>query len=162
MNPNLSDQEKARLYDEMQSRGKGKGEASTLEEMRAHTPKKSSWAVYIVVPVVVGLFGLLVYNIPRDDQPPSARPAYESNTNKILAYHQAERYVKKHLKSPSTAAFPKVSEFINHITGTDEQYKIVSWVDSQNGFGAMIRTKWSCVVKINGDMVRCEQIEFYE
>lgn len=51
-------------------------------------------------------------------------------------------YVKEHLKSPKTADFASFTA--SHCTKlTDgKTYKIASYVDSQNGFGAMIRTRY--------------------
>jgi hypothetical protein len=77
----------------------------------------------------------------------------------ITAYVFAESFIKERLKSPSTAMFPSVMEKQNHVTdlGNDE-YKINSWVDSQNGFGAMLRTKWSCTIKFIDDEVQVNNI----
>jgi hypothetical protein len=53
--------------------------------------------------------------------------------------------VKKRLKSPSTAKFPGTilerSEY-NVYQMPDGSYRVFSWVDSQNSFGAMLRSKW--------------------
>lgn len=82
-----------------------------------------------------------------------------SNTDKFLAYSYAEEFVKKRLKSPSTAEFPRTFEKDKHITELSNQtYQINSWVDSQNGFGAMIRSKFSCKIIFEGDKVRCENL----
>ena len=59
--------------------------------------------------------------------------------------------IKKRLKSPSTAKFPHYLE-VNMISlGKDslnrgERFFIQGYVDSQNGFGAMIRTNYSATV----------------
>lgn len=80
-----------------------------------------------------------------------------TDTNKMLAYSYAEDFVKQRLKSPSTAEFPGLFEKADHITelGNDE-YLINSWVDSQNGFGAMIRSKFSCKIIFKDNKVRVE------
>jgi hypothetical protein len=82
-----------------------------------------------------------------------------TDTNKMLAYNYAEDFVKQRLKSPSTAEFPGLFEKADHITelGNDE-YLINSWVDSQNGFGAMIRSKFSCKIIFKDDKVRVEDL----
>ena len=79
--------------------------------------------------------------------------------NKFLAYNYAEGFVEKMLKSPSTAEFPGVIEKDKHITDLGEgKYKINSWVDSQNGFGATIRTNFSCTIIFEGNKVRYENL----
>jgi hypothetical protein len=82
-----------------------------------------------------------------------------TDTNKFLAYSYAEDFVKQKLKSPSTAEFPGTFEKDKHITELgNSQYQITSWVDSQNGFGAMLRSKFSCKIIFEGDNVRCENL----
>ena len=82
-----------------------------------------------------------------------------SSSEDLLAYNYAEDFVKKQLRSPSTAEFAGLFEKRDHITkiGTRE-YRIQSYVDSQNGFGAMIRSNWSCTIKFQGDRVLCNDL----
>ncbi len=73
----------------------------------------------------------------------------------------ARKFVKQRLLSPSTADFPwlpvKIYSTKNKLT-----YFIYSYVDSQNGFGAMIRTNYSCQVRYLGDgKWKCIDIEFF-
>jgi hypothetical protein len=82
----------------------------------------------------------------------------------ILAYGYAIDFVKERLKSPSSAKFPNHSEQLRH-TVNDEgscSYEIVSWVDSQNSFGAMLRQRFKCTIYFEGDFVRCKGLTFYE
>ena len=80
-------------------------------------------------------------------------------SNKFLAYNYAEEFVKKRLKSPSTAEFPGTFEKNDHIKELgNNEYLISSWVDSQNGFGAMIRSRFSCKIIFEGNNVRCENL----
>ena len=72
---------------------------------------------------------------------------------KIEAYVYHKYFIKNRLKSPSTAEFfsydaSRVSK-INNST-----FKIRGYVDAQNGFGAMIRTNYSIVVKNETGEVR--------
>ncbi len=84
-------------------------------------------------------------------------------TNKILAYLYAMDFVKKELKSPSTAKFPGTLEKIKNTTYLgNNTYKIVSWVDSQNSFGATLRTNFSCIIIIKADSDRCKALRFYK
>lgn len=55
---------------------------------------------------------------------------------------EAGYLVQKALKSPSTAKFPPTSACTIQRLENDG-FKVSSYVDSQNGFGAMIRSNWS-------------------
>ena len=58
------------------------------------------------------------------------------------------------LKAPSTAKFTDWTESLMNKTG-DNQYRFVSYVDSQNGFGAMLRTRFACDVQFESDGKTC-------
>ena len=80
-------------------------------------------------------------------------------SDSILAYNVATEYVKINLRSPSTAEFPGTFEKKDHIISVGENiYIINSWVDSQNGFGAIGRSRWSCKVIVNGDQIEVENL----
>lgn len=113
------------------------------------------WAVIIIFGAA--FIAVICFILFGDDSSSS------SSTNKFMAYSYAEDFVEKQLKSPSTAKFPKVVEKDSHITELgNNRYKINSWVDSQNSFGATIRTRFSCIIIFDGDMVRCENLKFNE
>ena len=59
----------------------------------------------------------------------------------------AQEAVKKQLKSPATAEFSNVTAY--KISG--EGYRVDGLVDSQNLFGAMIRSSWTVAVYRKGD-----------
>ena len=55
-------------------------------------------------------------------------------------------FVEKQLKSPSTADFPFGGH--RHVTKLGgNRYRVDSYVDSQNSFGAQIRTEFEGVIK---------------
>jgi hypothetical protein len=59
-----------------------------------------------------------------------------------------QQFVEEKLKSPSTAKFPTSSNQQVIISNVGNQtYAIISYVDSQNGFGAIIRTHFSGSIK---------------
>lgn len=66
--------------------------------------------------------------------------------NYIAAYIIQKDAVKSKLKSPSTAKFPG---YQNAIVRSEEGciFRILGYVDAQNGFGAIIRTRYETVVK---------------
>jgi len=69
------------------------------------------------------------------------------------AYSYAEKFVKEKLKSPSSAQFPEMREYRDHVQTIEsgEKFRINSWVESQNSFGAMLRTPFSCDIIFTKD-----------
>lgn len=67
-----------------------------------------------------------------------------------------EGFVKKRLKSPGTADFPGVTsdDYAKTATLHDTtpwMYKVTGVVDSQNGFGATVRSDYVCTVSTKDD-----------
>jgi hypothetical protein len=61
------------------------------------------------------------------------------------AYRACERAVESQLKSPSTADFSGATG--STITSSGDTYKVSGTVDSENGFGAMVRSGFSCELR---------------
>ena len=128
--------------------------------LQTETKKKKNYG-YIFWIIIIAVIAASTYisSLKEDDYSSSS----SSSTNKFMAYSYAEDFVEKQLKSPSTAKYPKVVEKDKHITILgNNRYEINSWVDSQNSFGATIRTRFSCIIIFDGDMVRCEDLKFNE
>lgn len=80
------------------------------------------------------------------------KQAAQKDADRFYAYSVAKDYIKSRLKAPSTAKFPGSLTHSDHITVLPNNiYEINSYVDSQNGFGAMIRTNFQCKVKLTKD-----------
>jgi hypothetical protein len=67
----------------------------------------------------------------------------------VGAYQSCERAVKTTLKAPSTADFSGYSD--SDIKSAGNIYTVAGYVDSENSFGAKIRTDWNCQVRSTGD-----------
>lgn len=70
-----------------------------------------------------------------------------------LAFEMCKTFVKRQLKAPSTATFRNFYDDDGEVSATgsgDGPYRIVSTVDSENGFGAKIRSRFSCTVSHTG------------
>lgn len=85
----------------------------------------------------------------------------------IMAHIMANEFVQKRLVSPSTAKFPKFSDPGVRILEDDGcVFSVFGYVDSQNKFGAMIRTEFVAVVfregSPNGNVWKAKQISFFE
>lgn len=77
-----------------------------------------------------------------DDRTPEEKAQAECE-NKTSAFIMTQEFVTKRLKSPSTAKFPHASDDgVNLAYQGECKHKVLAYVDSQNGFGAMIRTKY--------------------
>ena len=73
-----------------------------------------------------------------------------SGPDKLTAYVMAEGWVEDRLKAPSTAKFP--NNYDEHTTKISEnKFRINSYLDAENSFGAMIRTRFTAVVEYVGD-----------
>lgn len=60
------------------------------------------------------------------------------------AFEACRRAVEVVLKAPASAKWPNHTQASIEATGDD--YTVVSHVDAQNGFGALVRSTFRCVV----------------
>ena len=66
--------------------------------------------------------------------------------DKFSAICYSEIFVKRQLVSPSSADFPHSRESVVNVINRNT-FEVVSYVDSQNRLGVMIRTNYICAVK---------------
>ena len=72
--------------------------------------------------------------------------AWKNENNSSMAYIMMQDFVKKRLKSPGTADFPfGYSDYTKSIGKF--QYKITAYVDAQNSFGALVRTRFTGIIE---------------
>jgi hypothetical protein len=91
------------------------------------------WGMVIVVGVLVLRF---LYSLDAKVEPdPSLVTNYE-------VYYNAVEIVKTQLKSPSTSDFPSFYNASVTNLGNDK-YRVKSYVDAQNSFGAKLRQNWT-------------------
>ncbi|NLT49270.1 MAG: hypothetical protein GXX92_12730 [Clostridiales bacterium] len=84
--------------------------------------------------------------------PPENKPVYKTQTsnNQFVAYAMATEFVEQMLLAPTTADFPSFrSEAVQQVNY--DTWIVNSYVDSQNAFGAMIRTHYRAKVMFLGD-----------
>lgn len=70
------------------------------------------------------------------------QPAPNECGDRIMAYVMSQKAVKTRLRSPGSAKFPSLSEASSERIG-ECVFQVTGFVDSQNGFGATIRTHYS-------------------
>jgi hypothetical protein len=81
-----------------------------------------------------------------------------------MAFEMCKDFVKARLKAPSTATFRNFYEDDGEVRVTGSgagPYTIQSTVDSQNGFGAKIRSNFSCTVTATGDTWHASNVSVY-
>lgn len=98
------------------------------------------WSIAIFCIVVVLLIEGCTMMIGKGAAPAPVRQKSEE-TKKLEAWTQCHTIVEESLKAPSTASFPWR---MNVQVGGGDVYTVDSYVDAQNGFGAMIRTRYFC------------------
>jgi hypothetical protein len=64
------------------------------------------------------------------------------------AYEACKRAVESTLKAPSTADFS--GPLHSDITADGDTYKVAGYVDSENSFGASLRSNFTCTVRDTG------------
>lgn len=70
------------------------------------------------------------------------------------AFVISTNYVKDYIKSPSTADFPSAA---NNVAISSDTFAVNGYFDAENGFGAMIRAKYLCMMKYTrGETMRKE------
>ena len=109
------------------------------------------WSVLVIFLIAVILF---IVFLSSGENTKTSTPVSEkvntSNVDDIDLHIQAQQFVLQGLISPSTAKFPALPSS----TSTDGKglYQVISYVDSQNGFSAMIRSDWSVTMRLtNGE-----------
>jgi hypothetical protein len=81
---------------------------------------------------------------------PAAQAAQRERDEKISVCSAAREFVRQRLKAPATAKFASCVEAgVAKLPSGD--YTVMAWVDSQNNFGAMIRTRYLATLRPIGD-----------
>lgn len=72
-----------------------------------------------------------------------------STSDGITAYVACQVEIEKVLKSPGTADYPPMSTTRHYNEGNRWDFR--SYVDSQNGFGGVVRTNYACDAVVLGE-----------
>ncbi len=112
-------------------------------------------ALFIIAVLLIGTFNG-GFSWSRDKAP--STPEVSNST--IIA--TAHSYVENILKAPGTAKFAPYDD--THITTLgDNRWSVESYVDSQNSFGAMLRSRYKIVLKYKGkDNWEVADIKFFD
>jgi len=79
-----------------------------------------------------------------------------SNSKNLEAYVYSQQTIELQLKTPGTANFPAFEDsFVNQ---SGNIYTINSYVDSENSFGASIRSHYKCILRYENDIFFVESV----
>jgi hypothetical protein len=119
---------------------------------RSKTPWKMAVASFSYALILMVIIIAIID--PSSPTPTTPEPEHDA----VTATFWAQEFVKQSLKSPDSAKFPSVSKAIDL---GDGRYFYDAYVDSQNSFGASVRTNFQCWVKYVGPQKwECENLKF--
>lgn len=101
--------------------------------------------------ITIVLAALLLYSCQNITKGSSSDSPPEGLTYAWVACQFA---VEDQLKAPATAEYPSALE-VKHIV-RPYGYDFYGWVDSQNSYSALVRTKFLCIAKGSGENFSAE------
>ena len=113
-------------------------------------------AVLVVICALFYFFGTC--NSSKSDEKKSEEPVLEyTEHTKLSALENSRQCVEEQLKSPGTADWGYDEDKV--VKYDDTSFLVTSYVDSENGFGAKIRTDYTAIVifKSNGK-INCKVV----
>jgi uncharacterized iron-regulated membrane protein len=97
------------------------------------------------------------------DQPATEFAGYDEELQKYIVWEFVTRHAGEYLVAPRTAKWPSARKAVEGITCLgDEEFLVESYVDAQNRFGALVRTYFTCRVKVEGDTIMLTSLSFQE
>jgi len=107
--------------------------------------------------VFIGMIILVAILADDEDEARVSKKETRPILTETKAYYLAQGFVKDRLKAPATADFPYS---FKRKRVNDSTFIINSYVDSQNSFGALIRTNWSCIILYSPktDLAECYKL----
>ena len=114
--------------------------------------------------IVIGIIIFIITTISNcggpsgSSSPKPPAPKHDA----VSAWTMSQKFVEDRLKAPRTAKWPwGYTDYVTHLG--DGRYRIKAYVDSQNAFGALIRTHFTAEVHwTGGDNWRLESLEIKE
>jgi hypothetical protein len=113
---------------------------------RRMLPARRVWIAASLALVAVLTSVVYVYWIPIENAVLLWRVSEPGSDD---AYRACQGFVRERLRAPATAVFPPSSlEIVSTAIGGGV-FAVSSYVDSQNGFGAMVRSRFNCHVDMS-------------
>ena len=117
--------------------------AEVVDQAKKKTSGKTIGCLILIAFIIF----LVIYGSIGDD---SENGTAGWKEDKIAAYVMAKQFVEDRLVSPGSADFSSYSE-ANVIVLGEREYRVAGYVDSQNKFGAMLRSNYICTLRENED-----------
>lgn len=95
---------------------------------------------------LLALISYIVVMAVNHEPSPDRERDTGSATAAVLA---CQDFVEQSLRAPATAEFPPISEA--SVSRSGSEWIVSSHVDSENGFGAFVRTNWTCEARYEGE-----------
>lgn len=128
--------------------------------MKNQKEQTTAQPLFYLFLIVAFIFLCYKCSCSDDENNNSQQTELSESDLELDAYIDSQVSVKNSLKSPSTAEFPFGGYSV--VKMDENVYVVNSYVDSQNGFGAMLRTRYSCKITLFGnDDYTCEDLMFY-
>jgi hypothetical protein len=112
---------------------------------------KEHWKLLLILGAAIVLIPMAANWIDPLPPLPPASPVHSEGgfiPTQVDAHGIAKRFIEAQLKAPSSADFPWLDYQYTELPG--HTWRITSYVDAQNSFGAKLRRNWSCTLKWNG------------
>jgi hypothetical protein len=125
----------------------------------------------LLAAIVIVIAGYSIINAPprydatdilKEAEEKRHKAEFEKEYQANDAYYTATQFIKKRLKSPSTAEFPNPKYARIQLLEDGATYKIYGYVDSQNSYGAMLRVNWYAKLIRSGQEWRLLDMKIYE
>lgn len=119
-------------------------------------------AIFAIIIFIIGIAGALGVGSESNSinsTDTSVNSINEPEDHTIEAFVYAQEQIEQQIKSPSSAEWPTAYESLLHQKGNVYTFK--SYFDSQNSFGAMIRTNYICVVEENNNLYTIKELQLF-
>ena len=125
----------------------------------------------LLAAIVIVIAGYSIINAPprydatdilKEAEEKRHKAEFEKEYRANDAYYTATQFIKKRLKSPSAAEFPKPKEATIQLLEDGATYKIFGYVDSQNSYGAMLRVNWYAKLILSGQEWQLLDMKIYD
>ena len=124
----------------------------------AQASKAAGAGCLIVVLLFVGM--CVAISVTSDDPARSAEDAFVNS--RIITRTLCEQQMRGRLRAPGSADFPFSSAGSVVRTGEPNTYRMRSYVDAENAFGGEVRSRFTCVVRGQGDEIGGYRIVTFE
>jgi len=125
--------------------------------MTIEPAKKRRASPWLVLAVLIGI-GWVCRGVSGEQG--TSGPPTTTGPDPVGAYVVCQQFVEDRLKAPVTAEFGGPYSQVTKSLGGG-RFVVDTYVDSQNSFGAMIRTEFSCTVQnTGGDNWHLESLTF--